>query len=103
MVGLVHSQQPGILQICTVFLQYLFQPLPVLFGDLQILLHQFPVGDNGDGKKLLPHLDARVFGAGWFFLGKGKYGEISVGLQNGVLYRLQIQHVLFPQMSRQFV
>ena len=47
--------------------------------------------------------DARIPGGGGDILGVRKYGQIAVGFQDGVLYGLDIQHVLFPQMSHQLV
>ena len=96
MVCTVYGEKPSVPQFCVMLFQNLFEPTLVLFGDGQVVLHQFPIGNNGNGQELLPDFDARVPCAGGHFLGVGEDREISVGLQNGVLDRLQIQYILFP-------
>ena len=103
MIGAIYSEQPRILQIRMILFQNPVQPLLVFFGYGKIVLHEFTVGHNGDGKKLLPHFNACVSCTGGHFLRVGENREIAVGFQDGVLHRSQIQYIFFPQMPGELV
>ena len=48
-------------------------------------------------------LNACFCGIGGPQMGIGEYGNVAVGFQDGILHRLQVQHILLPQMARQFI
>ena len=52
---------------------------------------------------MLPCRNACILCRCGLFLWVGKYGQIAVGFQNGELHRPDVQHILFPQVSRQLV
>ena len=74
MITPINGEKVCAFQIRLVFFQNPLQPLVILFRNAKIVFHQFPIGHNGDGKKLLPHLDARIPGTGGHLFRIGEYG-----------------------------
>ena len=52
---------------------------------------------------MLFHPYLRLPGRGRFILREAKHGQISVGFQNGILNRFDLQHILLPQMAHQLI